>query len=242
MLKHLWNVPKLCGSVTGILTAQPNRTTVILRRKWPPGLHKKSQQPKRLRGRHYVYEFVENTESKKKPDIEVILTDYVQGLGERGDRVFVRPNIAYNKLLLPGLAVYATPTNIERYCKEETDRKLTYSSPFVQRTLGFLSNLHLSVTMNKEVPWTVEPWHIRASLRKHGVHVPESAIKIPDEPITGPDLDKEGKIFFVTITVNNQEKVDVKCRIHHWSTKLSDRLPFTPEYWKLPDTPVLKQS
>ncbi|XP_049811268.1 39S ribosomal protein L9, mitochondrial [Schistocerca nitens] len=242
MLKHFLCASRICGAVTGVLTSQPNRTTVILRRKWPPGLYKKSQQPKKLRGRHHVYEFVENTEFKKQPEIEVILTGYVKGLGDRGDRVFVKPNYAYNELLLPGLAVYVTPNNIERYCTDENNRQRTYSSPFVQRTLGFLSNMNLPIIMNKEVPWTVEPWHVRASLRKRGVYVPEAAIKIPDKPITGPDLDKEGKIFYVTITINGREKVDVKCRIHHWSTKLSDRLPYVPEFWNLPDVPVLEES
>lgn len=59
----------------------------------------------------------------------------------------------------------------------------------------------LGVVMNKDVPWTLEPWHIRAALRKVGYHAVEEAIQIPEKPISGPDLSLEGKEFYVTITV-----------------------------------------
>nr|CAD7205505.1 unnamed protein product [Timema douglasi] len=165
--------------------------------------------------------------------MEIILTDYVSGLGARGDKVSVKPNFAYNNLLLPGLAVYSTPENSEKYCTpQEESIKPKFSSPYASRTVGFLSKKTVAIVMNKEIPWKLEPWHIRMSFRKAGVDVAEHAIELPEKPITGPNLDLECKIFFVTITVNGTEKVSVKCQIHHWSTKISDRLPWVEEFWK----------
>lgn len=30
----------------------------------------------------------------------------------------------------------------------------------------------------------------------------------------------------------------VRCRIHHWSKLIADRLPPVPNYWKIPHEPV----
>lgn len=100
--------------------------------------------------------------------------------------------------------------------------------------MNIMSKMVLAVIMNKDVPWTLEPWHIRASFRKCGYNVAEEAITLPSKPITGPDLSLQEKEFYVTITINNLEKFKVKCRIHHWSTKITDRLPYVYEHWKLP--------
>jgi large subunit ribosomal protein L9 len=64
-----------------------------------------------------------------------------------------------------------------------------------------LSKFILNVSMNKEQSWTLEPWHVRAAFRRAHVIVPDSAITMPEYPITGPDMNLEGKEFFVTLTV-----------------------------------------
>ena len=87
-----------------------------------------------------------------------------------------------------------------------------------------LQRITLAVIMNKDQPWTLEKWHIKASLRKAGFHVTENTITMPQTPITGPDLLIQNKDFFVTVTVNNLEQANVRCRIHHWSTDPSERL------------------
>lgn len=99
-------------------------------------LHKKNQKPTKLRGRHFNYELIENVNVKKQPNVEVILTTYVAGIGRKGEIVKVAPTIAYNKLLLPGLAAYCTPENVEKYSKlatEDVDEGKVHSSPFAQR-------------------------------------------------------------------------------------------------------------
>jgi len=61
----------------------------------------------------------------------------------------------------------------------------------------------ISVSMNKDEPWTIEPWHIRVSLRKMNVHIlNDNSIELPEQPISGPDLTLEGKSFVVYITVS----------------------------------------
>lgn len=88
--------------------------------------------------------------------------------------------------------------------------------------------------MNKDHPWVIEPWHIRASMRKAGCYVlNDSAIELPEQKITGPDLTKEAKVFRVTVTVNNTEKVKVRCQIHHWSTDPVERLPYVYQFHKI---------
>ncbi|XP_069672003.1 large ribosomal subunit protein bL9m [Periplaneta americana] len=203
---------------------QQYRTTFILKRRWPPGLYKKGQTTRKLKARHFVYDLVEDTNVRKKQELEVILTDYVAGLGNRGDRITAKQKFAYHELLLPGLAVYASPENIEKFSKiKDSTQKTKYSSPYVQKTMELLSNTNVVVLMNKETPWTVEPWHVRCSLRKAGIHVPEDAISLPEEPISGPNVDLEHKYFEVLVTINNTEKVFVKCVIRHWSTYVSEK-------------------
>lgn len=168
--------------------------------------------------------------------MEVILTAFVDGLGDKGAIVSVRPNFAYNKLLLPGLAVYKTPENIAKYKSSETAKtEKSHSSPFAQRTVGVFQRRLVTVVMNREQPWVVQPWHIRTSMRKAGLYVlDESCIELPKEPITGPDLSKDRKEFIVTVTINNLEKAKVRCRLFHWSNDPKTRGPREVDYWKNP--------
>lgn len=105
-----------------------------MKRKYEPPLHKTNQRPKTLRGRHHIYELIEDTNTVKQPNIEVVLKTFVEGVGTRGDVLSVKPNFAYNKLLLPGLAVYKTAENVAKYAKKEDEKAdLEHSSPFAQR-------------------------------------------------------------------------------------------------------------
>lgn len=81
-----------------------------------------------------MYELVKDTTVEKQPNIDVVLVSYVDGIGNVGDRVSVKPTVAYNSLLLPGLAVYATPENVGKYAnKGEIKEEEVHSSPFAQR-------------------------------------------------------------------------------------------------------------
>lgn len=87
-----------------------------------------------MRGRHHIYELVEDTNTSKHNNIEVVLKSFVEGVGGKGDVISLKSNFAYNKLLLPGLAVYKTEENVAKYAKKENDKiDLEHSSPFAQR-------------------------------------------------------------------------------------------------------------
>lgn len=69
--------------------------------------------------------------------------------------------------------------------------------------MKYLKRIVVGVSMNKNEPWTIEPWNIRVSLRKMNIHVlSDDSIELPKEPISGPDLTLEGKSFIVYITVS----------------------------------------
>ncbi|KAB0805191.1 hypothetical protein PPYR_02161 [Photinus pyralis] len=212
---------------------QQLRTTFILKRKHAAPLHKKGMPLKRLRAKHYIYELVKDTDREKKPNLDLILTHYVDNLGNPGDKVSVKNKFAYDRLLLPGLAVYATPENLELYKDyKRSEDEVVHSSPYAVETAKELSKKVLSVVMNMDNPWTIQPWHIKASFRKCGYVIPEDAVTLPAQPITGPNIEMEDKEFFITVTINNFETVDVRCRIHHWTTDLAARLPHIHEFWK----------
>lgn len=60
-----------------------------------------------MKGRHYVYEMVDYKSHEIQPDINVLLTSSVEGIGDKGEVVSMRPNKAYNKVLLPGFGTYS---------------------------------------------------------------------------------------------------------------------------------------
>lgn len=176
----------------------------------------------------------------------MILTSSVEGVGERGDVVSLKPQFAYNKVLLPGLGKYSDTVeiNTEKLVSEAFNAKRVHirtMSHFEQlfnlimtfQTANILQRRVVAIVMNKDEPWTLEPWHIRVSLRKMGIFINDIAITMPEIKISGPDLAIQNKQFQVQIKVNDQESATVRCRIHHWSTDVKQRLPYVFEHWKM---------
>ena len=65
-----------------------------------------------------------------------------------------------------------------------------------------LTRLCIPVLVSRNHPWTLEPWHVRASMRKLGLEVAEAeAVKLPENPISGPNEDLESKEFPVSLKV-----------------------------------------
>jgi len=211
----------------------PSRATHILRRTYGVDLYKRGNKPN-LTEKTFFYELVENTDRKPDAMIDVVLTSRVPGIGNKGDVISMKRTSAYYKLLLPGYADYATPELLEysNNLKKDTALKEKEVSLSEEVCIGYLQKKCLLVIMNKETKWTLEPWHIRASFRISGIHVSsDDCIEIPTQPITGPDLGLEGKEFFITAILNKKHKIKVRCRLHHWSTAIADRLPYPKEYW-----------
>jgi len=222
---------------------QQSRNTMILKRRWALFPHRKNGPVKALKAKTYVYELVKNTDTLPKTEsIEMILTGYVDGLGHAGELVKMKPIAAYNRLLLPGLAVYNTPENLKKYAQDTNAIDEKRFLPSVHRCIDVLEGLTCLVHMNKHNPWVIEPWHIRGALRRMGIQVLDnSCIKIPDQKITGPDMSKENKEFFVTVTINNLAQARLRCRIIHHSNDPEEQLIYELEHWKLPAEPLFPE-
>lgn len=55
------------------------QNTYILKRKYPAPLTKLGKYPRKLRGKHYIYDLVEDLNAKPSEKVTVILTHYVEG-------------------------------------------------------------------------------------------------------------------------------------------------------------------
>lgn len=195
-----------------------------------PPLQVRGKAPKRLKFKHQIYEFVEDGNTLKKSNMNVILTKYVKNLGYPGDIVSVRPNGGYFRFILTGIGVYDNPENRKKYgCDLAQQGKRR--SPFVERTMEALAQTDVEIIMNNVQPWVLEPAHVRASMRKLGVIVSDdSQIELPDAGITGPDSKKENKLFYVEVTINGEEKVKVRCRLRQWCLDPKKRPMAQPDY------------
>lgn len=66
-----------------------------------------------------------------------------------------------------------------------------------------LCNTLMPVYMHMKNQWTIQPQHVRIAFRKQGVHIlDDECIRLPEKPISGPNLELEGKDFVVTVTVS----------------------------------------
>ena len=106
------------------------------------------------------------------------------------------------------------------------------SSATARDFIAFFSKRVFDICLSSSTPWTLEKWHIKASLRqvdfntpcsykiwllwlsrKHKVWVKEDQIEIPGEKfgsIEGPDLSLENKEFVAILNINNLEKVSTQ--------------------------------
>ncbi|XP_014228939.1 39S ribosomal protein L9, mitochondrial [Trichogramma pretiosum] len=232
-------VAKSLLNATPNLLPQQTRTTIILKRVYPIRLHKKGSGGRRLEKKDFIYKRVDGDKKKQAP-LSIILTQYVEGVGEKGDKVNMKRQKAYTHFLLPGLAVYASPENMKKYYIEQDDEK-TNSSLYAPNAVKVLSRCCLIVNLSVDNPWTIEKWHIRANFRKMNVFVTDDAITLPEKPISGPNLDYEGKEFYITLTINKTETVKVRCKIHHDTFIYSKELPLVPEYWKIPGKAIFEE-
>ena len=133
-----------------------------------------------------------------------MMYNFKLGIGSAGELVAIKERAAYNKFLLPGLAVYATPENLEKYnCKEFAAKNINiYNSIHLQNTLKELKNKPLMIFMSSTKPWTLESKHVAMYYRMAGMYVHESIIEMPPEPISGPLKDAKTFDFEVKIQVN----------------------------------------
>jgi len=235
------NISKTLMNRTSDVFTQQKRTTVIFRRMYPIPLHKKGKKPEKykLKQRNYIYEVIGNTSCEPAKPVDMILTQYIEGVGDTGDRIKAKPLKAYRDFLLPGLAIYATPENVEKYFSNQEEK--LYSSKAAPMTIKYLTNFCLIVNMSTNQPWTIEKWHLRASFRRLKVHVTEESITMPEKEIKGPNLENEGKEFYITVTINKTETVKVRCKLHHVAQKLENKIERPNYFWTMPGEAIFEE-
>ncbi|XP_070177668.1 large ribosomal subunit protein bL9m-like isoform X2 [Littorina saxatilis] len=101
-----------------LLNLEHVRTTVIMEQMFPPKLARKGALPK-VTQKNRMLNFVDRVHAHKTPDITCILTDFVEGVGIRGDTVTVKRRLFRGKLFPAGQAVYATDENVEKFTREK---------------------------------------------------------------------------------------------------------------------------
>ena len=86
--------------------------------------------------------------------------------GKKGQVVDVEFTAAYKSLLLPKFAVYHSEENCEKY-KDILipEGEEVFSSLTAQEFCKIFSKRVFDVCMNINNPWSIEPWHIKATLR-----------------------------------------------------------------------------
>lgn len=213
----------LCNKLD--LLSQQTRTTFVLRRRFPPRLHKKHESRAILKSRQFIYELVDHKNSKKSPQIKVILKETVKDFGPAGAIISVPPISGYEKLLLPQLAIYATPENIKKYATQDLSVPGATKVTPLQRTERFLSSLYLVIPMSLDHKWTIEKKHIRLAFRMAGVSLQENVLQLPEESIEGPNKDLQNKQFYVTVRISETLSIKVRCIIHHFTSDESRQLP-----------------
>ncbi|CAF2107589.1 unnamed protein product [Rotaria magnacalcarata] len=162
----------------------------------------------------FQYRVVRDTDTEKWGNIDVILAEYVEGVGYKGEIVNVPREVAYRELLPAQLALYPTKENIALF---EEERKLLVDrpqiSPFVMKCRDYLKSILLQIPMNLKLKdWSVTRDNIRIALRRINVMCDEDAIML-EENAVNQDTYKLGEEFNVVLKINPLVDVAIKCVI-----------------------------
>jgi len=186
--------------------------------------------------KYMVYEAEELQQPEKL--VKLILLRNVDDYGVTGQIIEEKSRIANRDLLLPGFAVYHNEENLHKFADIviPEDTKMI-STATANRVIKKWSKRVLDICLNMHNEWTIEPWHIKAAFRKSKVWISEDKIEMPGGIISGPNLDLENKEFIAIITINNHDKVKVRCRIHHISKLAHEKIELKAWYFH-PAEPV----
>ncbi|XP_002733791.1 large ribosomal subunit protein bL9m-like [Saccoglossus kowalevskii] len=215
------NARHVLQSAPLVISQQPRRTTVILRREKQPGLAKIGKPPK-LKKKHKVYQLVKDTKTEKQPNMQLILIKDTEKYGSIGDIISVSKRIGRNALLAKGLAVYPTEENVKEYClpkkvEDEVTGEVKLSRMAV-RTIEYLEKNPVVLEMRYNIPFKIEKFHVVDAYEfKLGVIVPEYALTLPDEPIT-----RFGE-YPIKVTMNGKEEVETTLIVKSYVIKRKGR-------------------
>jgi len=213
------------------------RNAMVFKRVYPPKRLPESATQEEINKsvvtedfRHFRYDVVEETDAEPA-DIKVLLLKSSEEFGRRGQIRSINARIARQELLLPGLGIYASPYNLEKYKKIVLpEDSVQFSSETVSKCVADMSKYVVPIIMNGDNRWTLEPWHVRFALLNHGVSLEEHCIKLPDQKISGPNQTLEGKEFLLTLQINDFERAKIRAVLFHKS--IEDRSELPPLHWE----------
>ncbi|GFR62053.1 50S ribosomal protein L9 [Elysia marginata] len=120
--------------------------------------------------------------------MECILTDFVEGLGIRGDLVKVKRSVFHEELYPALLAVYASPENMAEFKEERKAKGIekleSRLGVFARMAMKELNHLQLEVPMSTDQEWTLDKTHVQVAFRLQGVELDQDCIVLPEEPVT----------------------------------------------------------
>jgi len=197
---------------------QQHRTATVFKRfKTPPRLPPNATQEQINQVvftddyEYFRYETVKETDAEPN-DIKIILLKSSEEFGKRGQILTLNARIARQELLLPGLAVYASPENLNKYENITiAEDAVSYSSSTVRVSMSELKKMVVPLVMSGQHHWNIEPKHIKFAFLSQGIIVDESNITLPDVLIKGPDPTVIEKEFGVDVKINDFEKVTIRC-------------------------------
>ena len=192
----------------------PKRNAMVFKRVYPPKRLPESATQDEINKlvitddfRHFRYDIVEETDAEPA-DIKVLLLKSSEEFGRRGQIRSINARIARQELLLPGIGVYASPYNLEKYRKIVLpEDSVQFSSESVSKCVADMSKYVVPILMNGSNKWTLEPWHVKFALLNDGVLLEENCIKLPDQKISGPNYTLDSTEFLLTLQINDFEKV-----------------------------------
>lgn len=125
--------------------------------------------------------------------MKLILLENIYNLGELGDTVTVRSGYGRNFLLPRGLAVPATPANLEKFeaRREELERhanKRLSAAEARKEAIDALEDLRFEVPVSPEgrLYGSINPHEIAARLTEMGYPLEKSEVDMPEGPIREP--------------------------------------------------------
>ena len=125
--------------------------------------------------------------------MNIILTQDVDNLGQKGEVVSVKPGYGRNFLIPRGLAVVASTSNVKRY--EEETRQQSLKLDAVRKDAEALANrvdemeivLQAPVGEENRIFGTITTQQVAEALAKNGIEIDRKKITIDDEIRTTGD-------------------------------------------------------
>jgi len=205
---------------TSVPCSQQKRShTIIMERvhPLPPGKDGGLPEQSEVNELHKILRHVEIF--KYPAEMSCILTDFVEGVGIRGDVVKVKRLDFHTNLYPAGLALYASPENIQMFEEERKalgiEKKESRLGVFAKMTLKELKNMNLEIPMNENISWVLTKQNVKVAFRTQGVELDEDCLVLPEEPVT------TFHDITVEVVVNGLESVQVQAKIIPVSEKFA---------------------